>query len=232
MWPFLKHQTQRSDASQDGADYRQNNRKVLKFAQLVEGMGDVADMIRHDSPLKFWLPEPAEEALIELATYNGESMSEMLRQFFAMHCYGVYAFFVMNEAVPGLFKDLSSGVKFSESDNETPRFGRKRIDTYWVPELGKNVAPIKVWIPGRIRGDLQILADHVGIKLSQYVREIVISRLLGHGTLPMRPEMLSATPSPSAEDWCEGKEVPYREVSYEEYLKSPEGKEKTEWADL
>ncbi|GIK24622.1 MAG: hypothetical protein BroJett006_08680 [Betaproteobacteria bacterium] len=213
-------------------DLRQR-RRVLKFPQLIEGMGDFGDLRHHDTALKFWLPEPAEQALNELADYYEESMSEMLRQFFAMHCYGVYAFIAMNEAMPDLFSDTRGGVRFSEGGRDAePPLGKKRVDTYWVPELGKNVAPIKVWIPGRIRGDLQILADHVGIKLSQYVREIVISRLLGHGTLPMRPEMLTAIPSPSAEDWCEGKEVPYREVSYEEYLKSPEGKEETEWMDL
>lgn len=50
---------------------------------------------------------------------------------------------------------------------------------------------IKLWLPKRLRDDLQVLADHTGIRLSQYVREIVISRLLGHGTLPKRPEMLT-----------------------------------------
>ena len=41
----------------------------------------------------------------------------------------------------------------------------------------------------RARDDLQILADHVELTLCNYLREIIISRLLGHGTLPMRPAM-------------------------------------------
>jgi hypothetical protein len=89
--------------------------------------------------------------------------------------------------------------------------------------------PIKVWVPSRIRTDLQILADHVGIKLSQYVREIVISRLLGHGTLPLRPAMLVATPLPSAEQWCEGQEVSMRQVNEDEYRQCEERKRQTEW---
>ena len=82
-----------------------------------------------------------------------------------------------------------------------------------------------------MRSDLQALADHVGIKLSQYVREIVISRLLGHGTLPKRPEMIDAVPCPSAEEWCDGKTVDMRQVSLDEYRKAPEGEVRAKWVD-
>jgi len=68
-------------------------------------------------------------------------------------------------------------------------------------------------------------------KLSQYVREIVISRLLGHGALPKRPQMLDAAPLPSVEDWCEGREVPMRRVTWEECWAHPEGERRKEWID-
>lgn len=71
----------------------------------------------------------------------------------------------------------------------------------------------------------QALADHVGIKRSQYIREIVISRLLGHGTLPM----LRAEPLPAIEDWCEDREVPMRQVGEEEYFRSRHGE--IRWTD-
>jgi hypothetical protein len=175
------------------------------------------------------LPEPALEALRELCSLNGESLNETLRQFFAHHCYGIYAFQVMVEKYPKLFKDPSSAM-FSRSMLEAPP-GKKRICTYWVPELGKNVMAIKVWIPTRMRNDLQALADHVELNLSQYVREIVISRLLGHGTLPYRPEMLRAVPLPAANDWCEDKEVAMREVSQNESARHIDVEMESEWID-
>ena len=184
----------------------------MAFAEIVAGMGDYRDLGTHDVALKFWLPEPAEKALAELAELNGMSMSESLRQFFVLHCYGLYAFTVMTSALPRLFRD---GERALFSRREDDLIQSKRITTYWVPELGKNVAPVKLWIPQRLRKDLQILADHVGIKLSQYLREIVISRLLGHGTLPKRPEMLVAAPNTAADAWCEDELVPWREVDYE-----------------
>lgn len=201
----------------------------MKFEELVADMGDFSDLAQHDTALKFWLPEPANEALKEICERAGDSMSEMLRRFLAQHCYGVYATEVMNSVVPGLFKDPAP-VMFSRSFRDPPE-GKVRIDTYWVPELGKNVIPIKVWIPARIRTDLESLAAHAEIKPSQYVREIVISRLLGHGMLPKRPQMLEAAPLPSADDWCENQDVPMRPATLQEYLAHPEGKHSTEFVD-
>jgi hypothetical protein len=201
----------------------------MKFSQLLEGMGDFSDLADHDTAMKFWLPQPALEALKELSAINGESASETLRQFFAHHCYSIYAFHMMNAKISGLFKDHRS-IMFSRGPSNNP-VGKKRVYTYWVPELGKNVMPIKVWVPTRIRNDLQILAAHVELNLSQYVREIVISRLLGHGTLPYRPEMLGSTPLPAADDWCDGKEVPMRQLSPDEIVPHEEVNTVSEWVD-
>ena len=211
MWPFFA-----SKHAEKAAPTNKSIRKPMAFAEIVAGMGDYRDLGTHDVALKFWLPEPAEKALAELAELNGMSMSESLRQFFVLHCYGLYAFTVMTSALPRLFRDVEPPM-YSRNCAEDDPPNSKRITTYWVPELGKNVAPVKLWIPQRLRKDLQILADHVGIKLSQYLREIVISRLLGHGTLPKRPEMLVAAPNTAADAWCEDEQVPWREVEYEHY---------------
>ncbi len=203
MWPFLN----RSNSNEPPGVPR----KPLKFARLVDEMGGFSDLADHDCALKFWLPEPAAEALLEFSDLGGYSMSEALRQFLAQHCYGVYAFQVMNDALPGLFRDPEPPM-FSRKEAANSRREKKREPTYWVPELGKNIAAIKVWIPHRLRDDLSRLAAHVGLPLSQYVREITISRLLGHGALPKRKEMMEAIPQSSAEDWCAGREVPMRQV--------------------
>lgn len=221
MWQFLRRHTEQSNMSTPDKGARP---RPLRFAQLIDDIGDFGDLKTHDEALKFWLPEPAAEALRELCQRNGDSMSEILRQFFAQHCYGVYAFQAMIERDPGLFRDAETG--YFSRPSRGASLGQKRNPTYWVPELGKNVAPIKVWIPHRVKGDLQTLAEHVGIKLSQYVREIVISRLLGHGTLPKRPEMVNAEPLPAADDWCDGIPTPMREVPEEDYRLSFAGEER------
>lgn len=234
MWPFFKKKKQEQATEiplflDEGSKNLKPRRTPMRFEQLVKDMGDFRDFRQHDAALKFWLPEAANEALKEMAECAGVSMNESLRQLFTAHCYGIYAYQVMIETIPGIFRDPGPAL-FSMRAAEPPA-GKKRIETYWVPELGKNVMPVKVWIPKRMRDDLQLLADHVGIKLSQYVREIVIARLLGHGTLPMRPEMLKAEPLPAVEDWCEDREIPMRQAEGHEYMKHPLGERRTEWVD-
>lgn len=233
MWPFFQRKNKELTTRTDPASYDNNPSprcSPMRFADLVNGMGGFSDFCHHDSALKFWLPEAANEALEEMSQRTRISMSESLRQLFTTHCYGIYAYQVMTETNPGIFRDDEPPM-FSRGESEPPP-GKKRVETYWVPELGKNVMPVKVWIPKRMRQDMQLLADHVGIKLSQYVREIVIARLLGHGTLPMRPEMLAAEPLPAADDWCEELEVPLRQVREHEYRKNPQGRRKVDWVDM
>lgn len=222
MWPFFKNKPQ----SENLPSYEDEARRPLDFEKLLEGMGSLADLAKHDTAMKFWLPNPAERAMMELARLQSVSMSAMLREFFAAHCYGIYIVQILREKDKAVFND-PGGVRFSRGGDNR----KIRKITYWVPELGKNVAPVKLWISGRLRADLQSLADHVGIPLSQYLREIVISRLLGHGMIPKRPEMLKAAPLPSADAWCEDKEVPFVQVDEETYRKHPEGRQEIEWED-
>lgn len=205
----------------------EQRRRPLSFAGMLAGMGDLGDLRNHDTALKFWLPEPADEALREYAKYSGTGFSEMLREFFGTHCYGIYAMGLLRSPEDDGFGEIPAVFRLRGVDE-----GRKvRKTTYWVPELGKNVAPVKIWVAKRLRDDLQALADHVKIPLSQYLREIAISRLLGHGMLPKRPEMLEAVPLPSAQDWCEDKEVPWVEVDAITYARSTEGRKDVEWED-
>ena len=219
MWPLFRKKPE--------PEPEHPKRRALSLNALLQGMGDLRELDMHDTALKFWLPEPAERALSEFARLQGSSISSMLREFLATHCYGIYVVQLLRDMDPQIFKDPD--IRFSISSQDDGRKIRKI--TYWVPELGKNVAPVKIWVSKRLRADLQALANHVKMPLSQYLREIVISRLLGHGMLPKRPEMLEAAPLLSAQDWCEDKEVPWVEADEETYRKFPDGRKETEWED-
>jgi len=203
--------------------------RPLSFQQIARGFGSFDDFQTHNTALKFWLPEPADQALKEFCDIADQSISEWLRQFFVVYAYGLLALTVLNERCPGFFR-TQRGIQFSLAAPEEPP-GKKRVTTYWVPELGKNIVPIKVWIPARMKSDLQILADHAEIPLSQLAREIVISRLLGHGTLPARAELTRAEPT-AADEWCKDCEVPWRQVSAEEYRHTREGEMRWHYEDV
>lgn len=167
-------------------------RRPKTLTELTRDLGDVAQFSKHDTAHKFWLPEPVFEALEFMSKSQGGTKSTWLRGFYAMHCDGTYTVTAMLKAHPKLFKDPDhSGILFSRSDNAPPRSFVSQT-TYFVPELGKNAAPVGIWIASALRQDLALLTNHAGVTLSEYCREIVTARLLGHGTLPMRSEMLAA----------------------------------------
>lgn len=201
------------------------------LTHLIPGCQDLGEFAVHDAALKFWLPELVVVSLMDMALRNGASVNETLRQFFVQHCYGVLTFQMLLEYDRGLFKDPEPPV-FSRKQREVDeRPGKRRIESYWLPDLGKNIAPIKVWMPGRIRRDLQKMADHVGLSLSQYVREIVISRLIGHAKLPMREKMLDPVDLTVAERWEGGEVVRLRECDLTEYSRMLDGELRVETRD-
>ena len=211
MWSFFKQKEQENlDKKADPEVSRQDETSPMEFQAIVSDMGDLSELKRNNAPLKFWIPEPVENALNEICKRNEVSLSKMLREFLLVHCYGLYAYHVMKDIMPEIGEE-DSRVMFSK------KYDPKRTPTYWVTELGKNIAPIKVWIPQRLKNDLSILATHVDLTLSNYVREIVISRLLGHGMLPKRPGMMDVEPLPDAENWAEDRDVTWKQVPEKEY---------------
>ncbi len=204
--------------------------RPVTFEQITHGFEDFRDFQHHNAPLKFWLPEPAERALGQFCTMADQSLSEWLRQFFVVYAYGLLALSNLYERCPSFFQEGRSLLYSVALPPEPP--GKKRVATYWVPELGKNIAPVKVWIPARMKADLQLLADHAELPLSQFAREIVISRLLGHGALPARPFLTRIEPTPVAEAWCLDQDIPWREVSEAEYRHYRQGEVRWRLDDL
>lgn len=161
--------------------------------------------------LKFWLPDPVESALEDLARYYDVSVSLMVRMLLAGYVYGRYALAYMRENQVGIHRRDPDSPMFSRQPSS---FQVKHI--YKVPELGKNIAPIKVWVAQRLKDDLQALADHAGVLLSKFVRELIVGGVLGRGTLPERPSLGTAQSLRAAEAWEQGQVVPMREVDCSE----------------
>jgi len=131
--------------------------------------------------LKTWLPEPLDDAIRQIADHIHTSRSNLIREALFIYVYGIYAFTQMQAEGDGFFYD--DGIRFSRSRNRTP-------------QLGKNSINYKVWLPEALKNDLQTLANTANIKLSQFVRETLISHFMGHLTLPSREELLHQAASP------------------------------------
>jgi hypothetical protein len=74
----------------------------------------------------------------------------------------------------------------------------------YIPGLGKNIVPLKLFLHEKMKADLQALADKAGIPLSQFVREILVSHFLGHAVWPERNALWTQEQQEIAEGWVSG----------------------------
>lgn len=205
MWFFLKRR-EKETSPQTFPDPAETPR-VLSG----EAMADFSFLATEDVALKFWLPEPVERALEDMASFYRVSVSLVVRMLLVDYVYGRYALAYMQENESGIFQRKKAAPLFSR---RPPQPGTCQV--YKVPELGKNIAPVKVWIAQRLRDDLVILADHADVLLSRFVREIIVGAVLGRGTLPERPELRAISGTTASAAWEQGEEVPMREVELNE----------------
>lgn len=208
MWFFLKR-TNKPEADQSFTPRLSPvpATKAVNYADMIAGMGDFGDLATEDVALKFWLPDPVERALEDLAKYYEVSVSLLVRILLADYVYGRYALAYMRENQVGIHRRDPDRIMFSRRSS-----AQQIKHIYKVPELGKNIAPIKVWVAQRQKNDLKALADHAGVLLSKFIREIIVGGVLGRGTLPERPGLAAVQPTPTAEAWEQGHDVPMREV--------------------
>jgi len=71
-----------------------------------------------------------------------------------------------------------------------PEPGEEVKEPNIMRDLGKNIEDLKVWIPKRMKEDIQALADKASLTLSEMIREIIISTLFGHTYLTARNELM------------------------------------------
>ena len=125
-----------------------------------------------DVALKFWMPESVEQKIGEMCSVQKTCASDMVRQILFIHLYGRYDLFGLIERKCSTFM-LCRPVMYSCTapvvDPDAPP----------VP-VEKSIADFKVWIPARMKADIQVLAQKAGKKPSLYVREVIVTHLFGH----------------------------------------------------
>lgn len=131
---------------------------------------DYAQLRNCNTPLKFWMSEPVEKMIDEMCAFQDTSASDLIRQILFIHLYGRYDLFGLIERQDNTFK-LNGRVRFCENVDE--------VKGAAVP-VDKNIADVKVWIPKKMKDDLQALAGCSGKKLSAYVRDVLQVHLFGN----------------------------------------------------
>lgn len=187
MWPFSK----------------KNKKETPQLSVLLEDR-QLLDLTDNKVTLRVWLPEACKQALKETAGVYGWTVSNCLREFFVGYLYGEHERVRMYENDTGLhYVESIENITNRGGSTDGPMFSRgPTIEA--IPGLGKNIFPIKIFLPGRIKNDLQLCADKVDIPLSTFVREIMVSHLLGHTLWLGRLRTWTDSEEQTATDWEEG----------------------------
>lgn len=131
---------------------------------------DYSDMRTCDVTLKVWLPESVEKQLGELTAYLNTSLSDLIRQILFQHLYGRYDLIGLVERQKFDQENPYGGVRFSVSPSKA---GSQ------PPPVPPKVAGVKVFIPERMRNDLDSLAGAKFQTISEYVRLVILNHLFG-----------------------------------------------------
>lgn len=139
--------------------------------------------------LRVWLPDPAKIALDEITERAETSMTVYLIEYFVTYLYGQHELQRMRETRTGLYE---------------PKLLKACAMAAGVPEqpnLGKNIFPIKMFVPKQIKVDLQSLADRIEVTLGEYVRSLICAHLFGQEYGLRNAFELSVAEDRSATEW-------------------------------
>ena len=192
MWPFKStQQPEETDA------------RIVKFPDwpTAEIFAPISKINENAAELRFFLPELCFKALKAMADERDTWVSGYVREFFIVFLYGELTLRRMRVENSGIFYVPPS----KEFDLESQAVQSRRGTTETVPGLGKNICPVKIFLPQRLKDDFQKAADISDKPLSLMVREALIAHLLGNRVLLERYGKWTEAEQRTGEAWETGR---------------------------
>ena len=151
---------------------------------------DYSGLNVQDNQLRIWLPDPAKIALMEICERLNISITAYLTELFATYLYGVHEVMRMRDLQRGLYD--TDDIQFLDADpyeawqieDDGPEFDEP------VPEMGKNIFSLKIFLPAKIKFGLQQRADKAKAPLGKFARAMICAHLFGRD---VGPKFLLAT---------------------------------------
>jgi hypothetical protein len=163
------------------------------YLELSDGLipqRNYAGLNIQDEQLRLWLPDPAKIALIEICNRLGMSITAYLTELFATYLYGVHEVMRMRDHQTGLY--ATDDLQFldvdhyngEQTEDDSPAFDEP------VPEMGKNIFALKIFLPAQMKFGLQQRADKAKAPLGRFARAMICAHLFGRD---VGPRFLMAT---------------------------------------
>ena len=135
--------------------------------------------------VKVWIPEPLDMRLTELAKLFGVSRPRYLLTVLFIELYGRYELEQMRQKVAGIFFESQIMASRSATTHDTEAEPKATSRP-----LGKSDHDLKLWMPAKMRDDLQASATAVGISLSEHIRKVFVAHVFGSLARPDLMESL------------------------------------------
>lgn len=166
------------------SEWRRSSEDTPLSSNLVPER-DYSGLEVQDSELRIWLPDAAKQALAEICARADTTMTVYLTEFFALYLYGLHEVMRMRDTQHGLYKPVERrlgsafGLPEEEQEDELdPSFDEP------VPEMGKNIFQLKLFLPSKIKAGLQQRADQGDVALGRFVRAMICAHLFGRDVGP------------------------------------------------
>jgi hypothetical protein len=148
--------------------------------------GDWSDYNVDDSSLRTWIPEPLDDCLDSLSLRFLQTKSDLARNALMIHVHGRYAF---EQLVEHKLWRVSRRQQVEDAEpirklNTQIRPGQQTAPrTAFIRVFGKNSRDLKVWMPKRLKLNLESVANVYGQPLSEYARRALTAYYLGRTAL-------------------------------------------------
>jgi hypothetical protein len=201
MWPFSRKRKQAENAP---------------VMSDILGDRNLFDLSQNGAELRVWLPEEIKKAFDEIISGQRITAAKYIREFFVLYLYGMHELLKMQQNHKGLYHNPPPKPKRCEPEQDSGIRYSRAPSIEFLPGLGKNIVPLKIFIPERIKDDLQILADRAGIPLSRFTREVLASHFFGHTFFAEKLKTWSDDQDRIGVEWEEGIRESERVYSYDE----------------
>jgi hypothetical protein len=137
-----------------------------------------------DDQLRIWLPDPAKIALMEICNRLGMSITAYLTELFATYLYGVHEVMRMRDLQTGLYdtEDIQCFTADQLESDELEDDGLVFDEP--IPEMGKNIFALKIFLPAKLKVGLQHRADKANSPLGKFARAMICAHLFGRDVGP------------------------------------------------
>jgi hypothetical protein len=165
------------------AHWGQSATTVALSADLIP-QRNYAGLNVQDEQLRIWLPDPAKIALMEICERLNMSFTAYLTELFATYLYGVHEVMRMRDLQSGLYDTddmqflTADQLESEELEDDGPEFDEP------VPEMGKNIFALKIFLPATLKTGLQHRADRANAPLGKFARAMICAHLFGRDVGP------------------------------------------------